>query len=351
MFITIEYLVCCDRKEVNIVGKFSKAYHYLQDRSWELKISVKEFFSESKLKKKAYETHVKSRLLVDVHSVEKGLGLANAKPGHSGKTVISILDRLSSYKAQGNDVDDFAFKETFAVISAYMEFQEQFDTSKFDLYPAISRRYQRLCKSLGEDYVALAKEELQAGVRILNKNDLEEGRNFNFDTFIDSRHSVRSFDGNMIESDVMRECVAIANKAPSACNRQPSHVYFLNKKELVDRVDNLITGSSGFKGETPNYVIVTEDRAAFAKEEQFQWYINGGIYLSYLSLAMHSKGIGHCIMQWKAFHANEKELKSIFHISEQEAIVAVIACGYCKSEVPCICAQRKSVEDTLSIIE
>ena len=120
--------------------------------------------------------------------------------------------------------------------------------------------------------------------------------------------------------------------------------------EAVKQIDDLITGSSGFKGETPNYIIVTTDRACFMKEEQYQWYINGGIYLSYLTLALHSLGIGNCIMQWKAFYRTENKLKELLGISSHEAIIAVVGCGYYQGDTKCIYAQRKAVSDTLHIV-
>lgn len=121
-------------------------------------------------------------------------------------------------------------------------------------------------------------------------------------------------------------------------------------RAIMKIVNDLITGSSGFKGETPNYIIVTTDRACFMKEEQYQWYINGGIYLSYLTLALHSLGIGNCIMQWKAFYRTENKLKELLGISSHEAIIAVVGCGYYQGDTKCIYAQRKAVSDTLHIV-
>ncbi len=333
------------------MGKIQSAYHYFIDRLYEFRICAKEFFVESKLDKSAYEAHFKSRLLVDVHSIEKGIGLKNAKPGHSGEVVNTILDKLFVYIAKGYDINDFSFRETVRVIVAYIEFQKTFDISEFKLFPQIERKYNKLIERLGTSYIENIQNTLSAGAYYLDRTVLEAGKNFNFEEFIQSRHSIRSFSDIPISNEDIRKAVFMANRCPSACNRQPNKVYFTSTKEKVNVVDKLITGSNGFKGETPNYIVITTDRAAFAKEEQFQWYINGGIYLSYLSLALHSLGIGHCIMQWKAFYKTEDELKTIFSISKHEAIIAIIGCGYYSSEVKCIYAQRKDEGDTLRIVE
>ena len=333
------------------MGKMNKAYNYFIDRCFEFKICLKEFRSASKLNKEAYQAHFKSRLLVDVHSVEKGIGLKNAEPGHSSKVVNVLIDKLFAYMNMGFDINDFSFKETFGVIKAYIDFQNSFDTNKSDKLEKIISRFGRLCDKLGADYVNMVSAEISAGSRYIQRDELMGGTKYSFEDFISSRHSIRSYDDSGIDKNLIKEAVRIANMSPSACNRQASKVYFSNKGNIVNEIDSLITGSSGFKGETPNYLIITTDRSAFAKEEQFQWYINGGIYLSYLTLAMHSLGIGCCIMQWKAFYKTEKELRNLMNIPQHEAIIAVVGCGYYSNTVKCIYAQRKSSEDVLKIVE
>lgn len=209
-----------------------------------------------------------------------------------------------------------------------------------------------LKSKLGSEYIDSVRADLEAGSKYYTKTDLLPDETLDLESFFSSRHSIRTYLQEPVKEENIREAVKIANRAPSACNRQASYVYFSNSKETVEKIDSLITGSSGFKGEVPNYIIVTTDRAAyFSDVEQFQWYINGGLYLSYLSLALHSQGIGHCIMQWKAFYKTEDDLKALMGISKSEAIIAVVGCGYYPEEVRCIDAQRKGVEDTLHIIQ
>ena len=185
---------------------------------------------------------------------------------------------------------------------------------------------------------------------IVPLKELLHGKDFDVQSFFETRHSIRMYQKVPLNQSDIQKAVEIANMSPSACNRQPNKVYFTSECETVKQIDDLITGSSGFKGETPNYIIVTTDRACFMKEEQYQWYINGGIYLSYLTLALHSLGIGNCIMQWKAFYRTENKLKELLGISSHEAIIAVVGCGYYQGDTKCIYAQRKAVSDTLHIV-
>ncbi len=333
-----------------MITKIKKAIQYFRVRLYELKICFFEFKRGSKLKSDAYESFFKNGMLVEVHSVEKGLGLKNTQPGHSSKPVNNLINKMFSYMGRGYDVNDFAFRETFRVISAYIEYQKQFDTSSFPEFPEIERKFNFLKGKLGEEFVSKTEETLLAGSRIISKEELLKGKDFDFGSFISSRHSIRMYEDKPINAHDIKKAVEIANQSPSACNRQPTMVYFSNNKKVVEQIDKLITGSNGFKGETPNYLVVTTDRAKFMQEEQFQWYINGGIYLSYLTLALHSLGIGSCIMQWKAFYKTEKELKALLGISAHEAIIAIVGCGYYQDDTKCIYAQRKAAEETLQIV-
>lgn len=333
-----------------MITKIKKALQYFSVRCYEFKLSMKEFGSGSKLSGDAFEAFYKNGMLVEVHSVEKGLGLKNTKPGHSVKPVTNLINKMFGYINRGYDPEDFAFRETYRVIDAYIEYQKKFDTSKFAGFSDIERKFGVLTQQLSPCLVMDIQKNLNGGSHIVPLKELLRGQEFDLQSFFQSRHSIRMYKNEPVKQVDVEKAVELANLSPSACNRQPSKVYFTSGHEIVDQVDKLITGSSGFKGETPNYIIVTTDRACFMNEEQYQWYINGGIYLSYLTLALHSLGIGSCIMQWKAFYKTENELKKLMGISEHEAIIAVVGCGYYQGDTKCIYAQRMAVSDTLHVV-
>lgn len=333
-----------------MITKIKKAFQYFLVRCYEFKISIKEFRRGSKLGSDAFEIFYKNGMLVEVHSVEKGLGLKNTKPGHSSKPVFNLINKMFGYIERGYDPSDFAFKETYRVIEAYIEYQKEFDTSKFPEFEEIERKFKSLTQQLDSNLVANIKVHLNGGAHIVPLKELLSGQSFNVQSFLQTRHSIRMYKKIPLDQSDIEKAVEISNLSPSACNRQPNKVYFTSDHRVVRQIDELITGSSGFKGETPNYIIVTTDRACFMNEEQYQWYINGGIYLSYLTLALHSLGIGNCIMQWKAFYKTENKLKKLLGITSHEAIIAVVGCGYYQGDTKCIYAQRKSVGDTLHIV-
>lgn len=328
--------------------RFLKEMNYFRARWHELRVCLREFRRGNK-RGKAFPAFFENQLHMLAHSIEKGLGLRTTEPGRGSEKAARLLRLLRDYVALGFDIDRFPFRSSLRTAMAYVDYQRQFDTAGFPAFAAVERAYGDLETILGKDYMSTLRDELRGGADTVTREALMAGTKFDFESFISSRRSMRSYDKRPIEEETILRAVEIANLSPSACNRQPTEVYFANAPQLVDKIDELITGTIGFKGETPNFLVVTTDTARFHYEEQMQWYLNGGIYLSHLVLALHSLGIGSCIMQWKAFYRTEKELKSLLGISEHEAIIAVIGCGHFREETRCSCAQRKPVAETLHI--
>lgn len=153
-------------------NKIKKGCRYILTRMREFRLCMLEFSKGGKLRNNAYKGFVDSGMLVSAHSVEKGLGLRNVQPGHSGQVVNVLLDRLLSLCHDKNRVDQFAFRETLRVVMAYMDFQEQFDTSQFQMYPVIKKKYITLCERLGDEYMNHLRKELKAGARFYSKDQL-----------------------------------------------------------------------------------------------------------------------------------------------------------------------------------
>lgn len=315
-------------------------------RMTEWKISVKEFYSNRK-RRRDRKIRLERTLLLTSHSIEKGMGLRDFQPGHSVRGVQGLLDRLNEYYRKGYDCDCFAFKEGLTAVREYIACQESFGIPKENL-EGIETGYRKLVSALPEKVVSDAETYRCRAV----ESDYSQiaDLSFEFEKFVRSRHSVRMFGSNPVAEDTVRKAVTLANYAPSACNRQANKVYFTNSAEKAEIISALITGNKGFENEIRNFILVTSSRAMFAGEEQFQWYIGGGIYLESLILSLHSLGVATCIMQWRAFYKTEKQLKKICGISSEEAIIAVVGLGEYEERTKTLAAQRMTCRDNLFLI-
>lgn len=266
------------------------------------------------------------------HSLEKGMSLPAPKPGFGYDKAISLLNELESYRKAGLNEERYAFTEGLGVFGAYMFFTDN-DMTIFE------KRYQALLEG---------KELPKAGFDVVDMDaiygrlDLEQNQ-----YFIQSRHSIRSYEKQSVDAETLQKVIELASCAPSACNRQPTKVYVTTEPGKVKEVSTLIPGNKGFEDEVPNWAIVTADRRLFNTGEPLQWYINGGIYLSYLIEAFHVYHIGSCIFQIPVGHSNTPAIRRAASIPQNEAIIAAIGFGYAKRENKFVSATRRPVDEVL----
>lgn len=266
------------------------------------------------------------------HSLEKGMSLSNPRPGFGYDKAISLLNELELYRISGLNENRYAFLESLSVLGAYMLFTDN-DMTLFE------KRYQALSEGKELPHSGFDSADMDA---IYARLDLEQDL-----YFIQSRHSIRSYEKRSVDAETVHKVIELASCAPSACNRQPVKVYATSEPEKVKAVSLLIPGNKGFEDEIPNWAIVTTDRCMFNTGEPLQWYINGGISLSYLIEAFHAYHIGSCIFQIPASHSNTPAIRKMASIPKNEAIIAAIGFGYAKRENKFVSAARRPVDEVL----
>ncbi len=310
-----------------------------------LKVSFRETGSTLHRNKLFNKSYLESRMLVVAHSLEKGMGLPDIKKGFGVKKAKNLCQYIEKYIVQNPDSSNFALLESIGILKEYARFQKSMHITIDDIQKSLDN----ILNSMSESQI-YEISKLKCGIYWQDKISLKQGVNIDFERFASSRHSARVYSSQEVTRADISEAVRLANYAPSACNRQPCKVYCALGKDSASKLEELLTGNKAFTSTVSNFVVVTCDRAYFAGDEQYQWYINGGIYLSYLVLALHSLGIGSCIMQWFEFSRNEKRIKHLFDISASEAIVGICCLGYYPESMKCICAQRRTSNDILTFL-
>lgn len=285
-----------------------------------------------------------TRLLVYSHALEKGMSMKHIKQGYGIEKARAIISDLMDYKMSGLDRKAFCYIESLSVLKSYIRFQTERGVNVSE----IEAGYEQLIDSEEKEIVDLSNR-YSAGIKSYGVDDLKP-HGGNFEGLLNTRHTVRSFIDKSVAIEDIEKAIQLANHAPSACNRQPSRVYYAQSENKKKRINELITGNAGFENELHDFLVVTCDRALFQSVEGFQWYVNGGIYLGYLSMALHACNLGACIMQWFPFYKTEAALKSILGVNKTEAIVAIVAIGYYCDISVCLCAQRKTAYETLYIV-
>jgi len=164
-----------------------------------------------------------------------------------------------------------------------------------------------------------------------------------YDEFVRNRHSVREFTPEIVDEATLKEIVTTALICPSACNRQPCSVYYSDNPESVR---DLLPDKSVTK-DVFNLLFVTVNKSFYNVKELFQPWIDGGIFVESLIMALHSRGFGTCPFQYVKTNPNYQKLKDRIKIQANEDIVCCVGFGYLKDGYNIIETHRKEVEEMM----
>lgn len=271
-------------------------------------------------------------ILLLAHSLEKGMSIPSPRPKFGLQKAKTLLLLLEQSAGDRRICGRYAYIESASVLDTYLNFT---DNDVADL----KRRFDRI-------KLILKKENPAGAIHIDSMNSLYEKLDFPaIDYFLRSRHSIRSFVNRAVEEETVDNAIALALRAPSACNRQPEKVHWTSDPSKVRVMNELVPGNKGFEDQVPNWAIVTEDRSLFGANETFQWYVNGGIFLAYLVNAFHAYKIGSCIFQLPVAYEKMDEIRQLAHIPANETIIAAVGFGYAAEKNKFVTADRRPVDE------
>jgi len=302
---------------------------------------IRRIKKEKKLIKKELETGKIKRLkmrrdmLLLAHSLEKGMGIENPKQGFGIIKAGQLVDLLSQYSSGAGKESDFEYIEGVSVLRKYLEYSSDTGTD----VKLIAKKAEMLFDT---------DSSYKAGAEWINMPQLYEKMDQKAaEYFIKSRHSIRSFKDIKVDEWDIREASKLAQMAPSACNRQPSKVYWTTDCETVQKINDLIPGNKGFEQAIPNWAIITVERSFFNRSEYFQWYVNGGIFVAYFTEGLHANKIGSCIFQIPVDCENAPLIRKLAKIPDTEAIIAAVGFGYAKDDTRILSAARRMSDETM----
>jgi len=278
-----------------------------------LELQLRDWAAGLCLSKESRRRAREAKLLVEAHSLEKGLCLGSLPPAWGQKRATRLLKLLR--QAEPSFGKDWAA----SILRAYS------------------------AASPWEPETELPPGPYEAGVRPYEPIP----KNLPLAQVAARRRSLRRFEPRVVERDLISEAAEILRRAPTACNRQPLRLYCSSSLSQAAQWNALLRGSRGFDAPPPNLAILSCDRAAFRGDEAFQCYVNGGLGLGFLCLGLESLGLGCCILQQLPFAAGEKELKALLGAGKSEALIAAVAFGYGEAGAPCTCSQRRPLEEIL----
>lgn len=280
------------------------------------------------------------KLILYYHALEKGLSFENSKPGFGLQVLESLIDAVNKYIDLNYDRSQLQFKTACSVLVKYFEANSEAGSKVTELQHRLKEGvYENSCGELG-------------GGKVVTKQEILDSVSIDFKTFFNSRHSIREFSDDKVETERVLEAVDLAKKYPSVCNRQSVRTYLINSKEKVLEHLSYQNGNRGFRDKIDKVIVVTADLGLFSKaDERNQPFIDGGIYLMGLLLSLHSVGLGAVALNWSTHKNSDREYRKLGVIKESEVIISFIGIGNIKDEMIIPKSERNSITDTLTIIE
>lgn len=266
------------------------------------------------------------------HALEKGLSLDQPKKEFGedkAEALIGILPKLNA--------KSYEYNVSMSILKEYLE----------------TRAYHNeKIATIEEAFVKLSKKKpyvsLPAGVGTTKLSDIMKKANIDFSSFIKTRHDIRKTSDEAISEKEILKAIEMASLAPSACNRQPWKIYYSLDEKQNQKLGEIVSGNKAFKRDMKYYAAIVLDYKYFAnRSDEFrQIYLNAGIILSYFTLALHSLGIGSCIMQFTGLVEDaDRKSRTILKLRDSEQVMVVIGFGKYQKTVKYSKAARRSAEE------
>lgn len=282
---------------------------------------------------------LESEITLRYHSIEKGFLHSSLRFKFAKKKVVELIKFLKD-KNVIEHYEKAQIQSAFNCLCKYYDFHLSNNISISDFYS-------------DEDY-CLFKEKLLINSDVVirhTKDSYFSSVNKDFESFSNSRCSVRDFTGEKIPINLIQKVVDLANNAPSVCNRQPSSVYLLENKSIIDEILKIQGGLTGYSQKLEQLIVLTCNRNYFySTGERNQLYTDGGIYLLNLLYALHYYNIGACPAHWGLpVHADSKA-RVILNLSNSEQIVCLVAIGVPHENFATTLSSRKKHDENLFVI-
>ncbi len=281
-------------------------------------------------------------LIFQYHAVEKGLSFRNIKLGFGGVRIIQLIDALNIYlkKFEKDETTDI----TVAALKEYMEYDKEHNPDGNSVIPKI--------EEVVRNYEDRNIDGAKGGTKTIQKSDILNTVNFDFESFFKSRFSTRDFTDEPVALDLVMNAIDIAKYAPSVCNRQAWKVFVIdhNKPELKSRFLEVQNGNRGFGDRISTLLVITGKLSSFYSFERNQVFIDGGLFAMSVVLALHSKGLGTCCLN-TSYSAEAHELfRNVMPLEDDCVPIMFIGVGNLQEKYKVATSSRKPLNEIVTIL-
>lgn len=282
----------------------------------------------------------KDRIEADIirlsHSIEKGLCLKSPRPGF-GKSNFNKLFALIEEYSNLEGHNKFCIYLCLDAMRSYFEYHNKIDFCDDDMR-LMKERYDKLA-------LRYIHEGECGGTQIVKTQDFKFELE-NVENLFNTRHSIRDFSGEKISDELIKKAIMLAQRCPSACNRQAFKVYRVDARQYIRDIDNNLEGIGGFAKDADSFLLVVSKKASYKASEISQHIVSSSMFAGYLSLALHAYGIAACPVQ-RPVHKNKEwdKYKKKYAIAGEEQLVMMFAIGGYKDKTTVPISNRFNIDE------
>lgn len=253
------------------------------------------------------------KIIIEAHTIEKGLSLPSPKPLFGKDKVRFVMSALSRYDIGHSPVPAHM---SLGALEAYLAFHAQAGASD-PLLDEISGYLKQWETRLPRPW--------QGGTRDYRFDGQPAG---DLQHLIAGRSSVRTLSPAPLDPARILEAIALAQQAPSQCNRQATRVHTYQDPARIQALLALQGGSRGFADTVGNLFVVSSDICAWGGPGQRnQAYVDGALFAMCLLLACRALGWGACPLNLAIDHKTESAIRRAGGIPAGERLILMIAFG------------------------
>lgn len=270
---------------------------------------------------KSFEMNRKAGNLIRyTHSMEKGMSIAEPRLGfghEKQRNMISLMEELRHSK------DGFHQEAVMMAVSALRAYVDYHIAREYD-----DEMIRRIAEYLSTYSVSFDVKEY-GGVMNVDREGMKVDREAAEKLFL-TRHSIRDFEDSEVDESALMCAVKLAQKAPSACNRQGVRVYIINHNH-ADALKKWTTGTGGFEKAIKEFILITAKQSVYDINERYQYIVSASMYAAYLSLTLHAYGLGACVIQrGVVFNEGWREVRDRLNIPKDEQVICILGVGNLK---------------------
>lgn len=285
-----------------------------------------------------------AELIFQYHKIEKGLVMPGNERLFSVEPALTCIRLLNRWISSGLSRSDPVFLGAIQTLVAY---ENRVSEKLLDPENQVTSKVRDFLSAVIERDPSLSTPRQ---LPICDQSHITDGHAFL--ALATARRSTRSFLPRAVTPEVIEAAVRSAQLAPSACNRQPWHIYVVNdanKKRILLSHQN---GNRGFGHLAPHVAIITADaQCFFDASERHEPFVDGGLFSMSFILALTAHGVGSCCLNWCVSPATDAAVHQIFGLPEGSRIVMLVAFGYPTDGCVVPRSPRRAIHDVLSYID